>query len=76
MQVPFDRTKQEWEEHFKTLCWPSLVYGDPKIKELTQKFDIKGIPQFIILDTKTGFCITKTARKDILEAGKSETAVK
>jgi hypothetical protein len=75
IQVPFDRTKQEWEEHFRTLCWPSLCFGDAKIKELAEKFEIKGIPQLIIVDTKSGFCISKTARKDILEAGKSEEAV-
>ena len=74
--MPFDRTKAEWEEHYRTLCWPSLCYGDPRIKELADKFEVTGIPQLIILDTKTGFCITKTARKDIVEANKSEEAVK
>jgi thiol-disulfide isomerase/thioredoxin len=76
LQVPFDRTKQEWEEHYRSVCWPSLIWGDARIKQLAEKYEITGVPQLIILDTKTGFCISKSARKDILEATKSEEAVK
>ncbi len=75
LQVPFDRSRADWEEHFRGLCWPSLPFGDPKIRELAAKFEVRGIPQLIVLDSRTGFCISRTARKDIVEANKSEEAV-
>lgn len=65
LYVPADRSKSEWEEHFKTHCWPSLPYGDARIKKLQQLYCVTGVPQLVILDTKTGFCITKHARKDL-----------
>lgn len=74
--MPFDRTRAEWDDFYRSLCWPALHFGDPKIKELQEKFEIKSVPQLVILDTKTGFCITKNARKDIKEASASEEAVK
>ena len=38
-------------------------------------YEIRGIPQLIILDTKTGFCITKTGRNDLQIAQKEEVGV-
>ena len=72
--VPFDRSRAECEEFWKTLCWPKMPLGDPRIKEIQERFEVQGVPQLVILDTKTGLCVTKNARKDIKDAGKSEQA--
>ena len=71
--MPLDRSKQEFDDFYKTLCWPALPYGDARIKQLSEKFEVTGIPQFIILDGRTGFCVSKLAKKDINEAAKAGT---
>lgn len=32
LYVPFDRTKAEFDEFWKTLCFPSFSYNDPRIQ--------------------------------------------
>jgi hypothetical protein len=34
LYVPFDRSKSEFDEFWKTLCWPTIPYGDARIKQL------------------------------------------
>ena len=45
------------------------------MNELLKLYEIKGIPQLIILDTKTGFTVTKTGRNDLQIAQKEEVGV-
>ena len=63
--VPSDRSKGEWEEHYKTMTWPSIPYGDARIQKLIKEFGVTGIPQLLILETHTGFNVTSTGRQDI-----------
>lgn len=63
--VPMDKTKAEFEESYRTLCWPTIPFGDGRIKKLSKLYQVTGVPQLVILDARTGFMVTKTGRKDL-----------
>ena len=56
--------------------WTSLPYGDPRISAFMKRYNVLGVPQLIILESKTGFKVTDTARKDLTLAQDAEPGVK
>ena len=56
--------------------WTSLPYGDPRIGAFMKRYNVLGVPQLIILESKTGFKVTDTARKDLTLAQDAEPGVK
>ena len=56
--------------------WAAIPYGDKRIKEFGRRYNVLGVPQLIILETRTGFPITTTARKDLKLAQQEEVGVK
>ena len=50
----FDKNETEFKQYFSTMPWTALPYGDPKIQELAQKFEVQGIPNlcFVSKDGK------------------------
>ena len=63
--VSNDETKEEFAKHFGAMPWAALPYGDRRIKEFGKRYNVLGVPQLVILESKTGFKITDTARKDL-----------
>jgi hypothetical protein len=45
--------------------WLTQPYGDKRRDELLKKYEIKGIPALVVVDSETGIAITTNARKDI-----------
>ena len=45
--------------------WLSYEFGDPRIEQLRAKFEVRGVPRLVILDSRTGFTITEKGRKDL-----------
>lgn len=74
--VPGDTKRDEWQEHFNSMPWTSIPFGDARIQKFLKKYDVKGIPQLIIIDTKTGLKITDSARKDLKLAQVEDPGVK
>ena len=56
--------------------WTSLPFGDARIQQFLKRYEVVGVPRLIIIDTKTGFMITDSARKDLKLAQDSEVGVK
>ena len=74
--VSADRTEADFTKHFGQMPWAAIPYGDARIKEFTARYKCTGVPKLIILETKTGFKVTDTARKDLSLANKEEPGVK
>ena len=56
--------------------WTSLPFSDPRAAQWLNRYNVSGVPSFIILETKTGFKVTDTARKDISAAQNEVPGVK
>ena len=56
--------------------WTTLPYGDPRIAAWSKRYNVLGVPQLIILESKTGFKVTDSARKDLALAQMEDPGVK
>jgi hypothetical protein len=65
LHVSLDKTKAEFDESYRSLCWPTIPHGDGRIKKLVKAYSVVGVPQLVIIDAKTGFLVTKSGRKDL-----------
>lgn len=59
-----DQEEEGFKSYFEKMPWPAYRFQDPKILELKEKFEIKGIPKLLVLDSK-GRQITKEGRAEI-----------
>jgi Thioredoxin-like len=73
--VPADLKKEQKQEHFNTMPWTSLPFGDSRISQFMKRYEVTSVPQLIIIDSKTGFKITDTARKDLKLAQQEDVGV-
>lgn len=73
--VPADQKKEQKIEHFSTMPWTSLPFGDARIQQFMKRYEVTGVPKLIIIDSKTGFKITDTARKDLNLAQQEDVGV-
>lgn len=71
-----EKQEKEFMKHFNTMPWTSLPFNDPRIGVWLQRYNVIGIPQLIIIETKTGFKVTDSARKDLTMAQQDEPGVK
>ena len=60
----FDQSDAEFKDYFKDMPWFAIPHGDPRIQKLSDKYEVKGIPALIILDS-SGNIITKDGRGDV-----------
>lgn len=74
--VPGDQQEKDWQKHYMSMPWTSLPYGDARVAQFLKRYNVSGVPQLIILDAKTGFKVTETARKDLSLAQAEEPGVK
>jgi nucleoredoxin len=61
-----DRDFESFNEYYKDMPWLTLDFKERKKKdELSKKYNIKGIPTFILLDGDYGNIICQDARNQI-----------
>jgi nucleoredoxin len=56
-----DQDQGQFEEYFGEMPWLALPFKDPRISALSDRFDVEGIPAFIILDPERNV-VTANAR--------------
>eukprot|EP01006_Ploeotia_vitrea_P061860 TRINITY_DN79382_c0_g1_i1.p1 TRINITY_DN79382_c0_g1~~TRINITY_DN79382_c0_g1_i1.p1 ORF type:complete len:147 (-),score=9.33 TRINITY_DN79382_c0_g1_i1:116-556(-) len=52
--VSADSDQKSFDEYYNEMPWVSTIYGTDVNDVLSNKFDVSGIPMFIILDGETG----------------------
>merc|ERR1711976_935568 len=58
-----DRDQEAFDEYFGSMPWHALPYSDRKAKEqLSDIFDVRGIPSLVVIDWDSGKIINKAAR--------------
>ena len=57
-----DNSEAEFKEYLGEMPWKALPHGDKRKDELSDMFDVSGIPALIVVDPKTGKVITKAGR--------------
>lgn len=65
--LDFDEVK--FKKHIENLPWAYYPYQDPKIKELSSKYEITGIPRVLVFN-KNGNLLTVNGRKEIYLKGR------
>uniref|UniRef100_A0A5S6R3X3 protein-disulfide reductase n=1 Tax=Trichuris muris TaxID=70415 RepID=A0A5S6R3X3_TRIMR len=71
--VSFDHSANDLKEYMQEAHgdWCFIPFGNPLIKELSQKYGVQGIPALIIIKA-AGDTVTKNARSDVMgQASKS-----
>lgn len=64
--VSLDENKASFEDHFASMPWPALPYGDERKRTLSETFDIQdGLPLVAAIG-RAGQIVTKEA-KDLVE---------
>jgi len=58
----WDKEESNWKEYFQTMPWLALPYGDKRIKELQNRYNVSGIPTLIIIDPLNNITIAKEGR--------------
>ena len=66
--VSFEKNEQNFKSFVSDKPWVFIPYGNSKIEELKEKYNILNIPVFYAMDNK-GNIITDDARKQISEFG-------
>lgn len=49
--VSSDFNQSSFNEYYGSMPWSAVPYGSAKAYELAQKFGVRGIPSFIVLDS-------------------------
>lgn len=63
--VSSDQSAEEFEEYFGEMPWLAIPFGDKRGDKLSEKYDIEGIPAFIIIEPATGKVITTEGRSAV-----------
>merc|ERR1740139_555196 len=73
-----DKDKSSFDAYFSKMPWLAIPFESlNKVKNISSKLKIRGIPSLIILDAKTGNFISSNGRNDVASVvGKSEASVK
>lgn len=69
--VSFDKSKEAMEGYMTEMKmqWPAVPFKGEKAEALSEKYEIRGIPSLVILNSK-GELITKDGRGDVTREGK------
>jgi len=57
-----DRDDESFNDYFKTMPWIALPLNDKRIAELSDQYNVEGIPTFVIVDPATGKTINDDGR--------------
>jgi len=65
--VSSDRDEPSFDSYYGEMPWLSVPYSERGIKEkLSNKYKVRGIPSFVILDGATGETITTDGRSEVM----------
>jgi len=71
MEIVFassDRDEAAFTEYFNEMPWLAIPYNNKKVKEeLSEKYQVRGIPTLVIVDRQTGQVNTKNGRAAIAD---------
>ncbi|XP_077995351.1 nucleoredoxin-like [Glandiceps talaboti] len=59
--VSSDRSEESFDQYFSSMPWLAIPYGDPRVSQLSKRFEVSGIPTLVVIDD-TGEVITKDGR--------------
>jgi len=62
--VSGDRSKSEFDEYHSEMPWLAIPFGDKRIEQLNQRFEVNGIPHLVILNPD-GTVLNSSARGKI-----------
>jgi len=60
--VSSDRDAGSFAEYYGTMPWLAIPNGDKRKDQLSKRFEVEGIPTFVIVDASTGEAITTEGR--------------
>jgi nucleoredoxin len=61
-----DQDQEAFDEYHASMPFPALPYSEDEVKEkLSAKYEVRGIPSFVLVNAKTGELITKEGRNII-----------
>ena len=65
--VSFDKKEDEYKEYYGSMPWTAIPYGDSRIQELAEKFEVEGIP-FLCIVSKDGKeeCLSSNGYEDVM----------
>jgi len=67
--VSSDRDESSFSSYFSEMPWTAVQFEDRERKtQLSQKFDVQGIPMLVVLDGETGNQISVDGRGDVMTA--------
>lgn len=66
--VSRDQNKEDFEEYYTQMPWLALPWDDPRIYNLAEKYNIKGIPVLLVLK-KNGEVASKIGKMDVSNEG-------
>ncbi len=68
IHLSFDKTEQEFKSSIQDKPWIFIPYNDERIDLITNKYGVRSIPVFLLLDS-FGNVISDNCRKDISDKG-------
>ncbi len=71
--VSSDQDTKSFEHYFGEMPWTAVPFGDSHIDSLCQKFSIRGIPAFFVLNGESGATVDENGRSTVANA-KGDTA--
>ncbi|KAL4440921.1 hypothetical protein ABPG74_009334 [Tetrahymena malaccensis] len=66
--VPFDKNELEFKKYLRQIPWISLPFDPERIESYRNHFNVKGIPQLVVLDGE-GNVLVQNACQDVLKNG-------
>jgi len=57
-----DNDEESFKEYFHEMPWLSFPFGDKRINQLSELYEVEGIPMLVIVDPATGITINKSGR--------------
>ena len=63
--VSSDRDMGQFQEYFATMPWLAIPPGDARKEKLSTKYEVEGIPTFVIVDAATGATVNAGARGSV-----------
>ena len=70
IEVSFDRNENDFKNHISQFPWKFIPFGDNKINELKEKYNVKVVPKFFPID-KEGVILSDEGREDLIKYGVS-----
>jgi nucleoredoxin len=60
-----DQSEDQFKEYFHEMPWLAFPFKDKRIAELSDLYDVEGIPTFVIIDPATGKTINASGRSAV-----------